>query len=178
MGAMTKLDLSSNDMCAEGIKLIAGALKGNQAMTELNISSTYAGRVSKYGAYDMSGIIVLTEVIKDMGALSKLSLKDNRLCTKEAGKVLAAALMGNSVLKELDVSSNYSYYHDQDQGDGPGFAQELAVGLIDNGAMSSFTFGEQQAVTMTTTMTEMDFSGKELCVSEAIMISAFLPKCT
>ena len=44
--------------------------------------------------------------------------------------------------------------------------------------MSSFTFGDRQAVTMTTTMTEMDFSGKGLGVSEAILISAFLPKCT
>jgi hypothetical protein len=44
--------------------------------------------------------------------------------------------------------------------------------------MSSFTFGDRQAVTMTTTITEMDFSGKRLRDSEAIMISAFLPKCT
>jgi hypothetical protein len=90
MGAMTKLDLRSNDMCAEGIKLIVGALKGNQVMTELNISSNYAGKVSKYAAADMSGIIVLAEVIKDMRALSILSLKENELYA-EGGKALAAS---------------------------------------------------------------------------------------
>ena len=65
-----------------------------------------------------------------MGALSVLSLKDNSLCNKEAGKALSEMLAGNTVLKELDVSSN-SYY----KCDGAGFAQELAVGLGDNGAL-------------------------------------------
>jgi hypothetical protein len=65
-----------------------------------------------------------------MGALSSLSLKNNRLATKEAGKALAGALAGNSTLKELDISCNNT-------GDGPGFAQELAVGLRDNGVMTS-----------------------------------------
>jgi hypothetical protein len=35
-----------------------------------------------------------------------LSLKDNRLATKEVGKFLAQALASNSTLKELDVSGN------------------------------------------------------------------------
>jgi hypothetical protein len=41
-----------------------------------------------------------------MRALSLLSLKDNRLATKEGGKALVQALTINSTLKELDVSSN------------------------------------------------------------------------
>jgi hypothetical protein len=41
----------------------------------------------------------------------------------------------NTVLKVLDVSSNRSF--DMSAHDGPGFAQELAVGLSDNGAMTS-----------------------------------------
>ena len=43
--------------------------------------------------------------------------------------------------------------------------------------MSSFTFGDKQAVTMTTAMTEANFSGK-LFSHEAQMVAAFLPKCT
>ena len=43
--------------------------------------------------------------------------------------------------------------------------------------MSSFTFGDKQAVTMTTAMTEANFSGK-LYSYEAQMVAAFLPKCT
>jgi hypothetical protein len=69
-----------------------------------------------------------------------LSLKDNRLATKEGGEALAQALANNSTLKELDVSSNVWKVKDKygihDKGDGPGFAQELAVGIKDNGALS------------------------------------------
>jgi hypothetical protein len=79
-------------------------------------------------------------------------LKDNKLATKEAGKALAAALAGNSVLTELDVSSNNWYNHEGDKGDGAGFAQELAAGIKDNGAllcldMSSNNIGEGLPVT-------------------------------
>jgi hypothetical protein len=41
-----------------------------------------------------------------MGALSTLSLKKNRLLTAEAGKILSDMLAANTVLKELDLSSN------------------------------------------------------------------------
>ena len=73
------------------------------------------------------------------GALSSLSLKNNRLATKEAGRALATALAANSVLKELDLSSNAWEYdaYDDVHADGAGFAQELAVGIKDNGAMTS-----------------------------------------
>ena len=43
-------------------------------------------------------------------------------------------------------------------------------------AMATITFGDKQAVTMTTTMTEADFSGK-LKGYEAHIVAAFLPKC-
>jgi hypothetical protein len=43
-------------------------------------------------------------------------------------------LKANSVLKELDLSSNF--VHPMDGGDAPGFAQELAVGIKDNGALT------------------------------------------
>jgi Ran GTPase-activating protein (RanGAP) involved in mRNA processing and transport len=61
-----------------------------------------------------------------------LSLRDNSLATKEGGKALAQALTSNSTLKELDVSNNWWR-----EGDGPGFAQELAVGIKDNEALTS-----------------------------------------
>jgi hypothetical protein len=50
------------------------------------------------------------------------------------------------------------------------------------GAMSVFTFSGDgtysKPVTMKTSMTEADFSGKDLGTSGALMLSAFLPKCT
>jgi hypothetical protein len=69
-----------------------------------------------------------------------LSLKENGLGTKEAGQVLGEMLKANSVLKELDLSSNC--VHPDDGGDAPGFAQELAVGIKDNGALSSLNLSE------------------------------------
>jgi hypothetical protein len=45
-------------------------------------------------------------------------------------------LAANTVLKELDVSSNAWQEHGWTKGDGPGFAKELAVGISDNGALT------------------------------------------
>jgi hypothetical protein len=43
--------------------------------------------------------------------------------------------------------------------------------------MLKLTFGDKQVVTMTTEMTEANFSGK-LKSYEAQIVAAFLPKCT
>jgi hypothetical protein len=74
---------------------------------------------------------------QDNGALTTLILKDNKLLTPEAGKVLSDMLAANTMLKELDVSSSNWKWRGQMQGDGPGFAKELAVGISDNGALTS-----------------------------------------
>ena len=54
------------------------------------------------------------------------------MANKESGKALAEALKHNSVLTALDVSNNTPYTNN----DGPGFAQELAIGIKDNGALT------------------------------------------
>ena len=57
---------------------------------------------------------------------------------RESGEAIAGALKGNLVLTELDISNNYEQYaYFENSQDGAGFAQALAVGLIDNGALSS-----------------------------------------
>ena len=65
------------------------------------------------------------------------------IASKEAGRALSAALVANSVLRELDVSSNV-YNPNGRNGDGPGFAQELAVGLSTNGALTSLNLSENE----------------------------------
>jgi hypothetical protein len=96
------------------------------------------------------GIIAIANAIPDMGALSVLSLKSNALLNIESGKALADALKGNSVLTELDVSVNNDPLNANR--DGPGFAQELAVGIKDNGALikldisSNYIGAEQERV--------------------------------
>jgi hypothetical protein len=74
--------------------------------------------------------------------LTTLILKDNKLLTPEAGKVLSGMLAVNTVLKELDVSSNNWEIWGEMMGDGPGFAKELAVGISDNGALTSLNLAQ------------------------------------
>ena len=64
---------------------------------------------------------------------------------------------------------------------GAGDAIMLATEIVDNGAILQFTFSgddDSKSVTMETSMVEADFSRKGLGVSGAIMVAAFLPKCT
>jgi hypothetical protein len=53
----------------------------------------------------------------------------------------------------------------------------LADAIKNNGALMKLTFGDKQALTMTTEMTEANFRGK-LQSHEAQIVAAFLPKCT
>jgi hypothetical protein len=107
-------------------------------------------------------------------------LKSNCLCTKEAGKALAEMLAANTVLTELDLSDNSG----PGARDGPGFAQELAVGIRDNGVLLKFIFGGDryydggwktpEPATLEVGMAEANFSNKNLAVGGAIIISAWL----
>jgi hypothetical protein len=125
-----------------------------------------------------------------MESLKVLSLKDNRLLTKEAGKALAEALATNSTLSELDVSSNNwrKYGHQGNwMGDGPGFAEELAVGIKDNRGLSKLICGGDQywdsskgqnvtpePAALEVGMSDADFSYKNLGAGGAIVLSAWL----
>jgi hypothetical protein len=82
-----------------------------------------------------------------MRALSVLSLKDNRLLTAEAGNVLSNMVATNTVLKELDLSSNNWMTSQIMKGDGPGFTRELAVGIKDNGALSVLSLAKNGLLT-------------------------------
>jgi hypothetical protein len=62
MGAMTKFDISSNDIRAEGGKALAEGLNGNQAIKELNFSDNFLGYNSNDDS-DTSGIIAIADVI-------------------------------------------------------------------------------------------------------------------
>jgi hypothetical protein len=68
---MTKFDISSNEIRAEGGKALAAGLKGNLVITELNISSNRLGLNS----------IAIADAIPDMGALTKLTFGDKQVVT-------------------------------------------------------------------------------------------------
>ena len=97
---MTSLNFLNNNLFADGGKALADALKGNNVMQELNISSNDLNYNSNYNL-DMSGIIAISDAIPTMGALVKLLMAKNKIATKEAGEALGQALAKNSVLKEL-----------------------------------------------------------------------------
>jgi hypothetical protein len=74
----------------------------------------------------------------------------------------------NKSLSEIDLSSRCLDAKD---------AIVVAEYIKDNGVLTKLTFGDTQVVTMTTEMTEANFSGK-LKSYEAQIVAAFLPKCT
>jgi hypothetical protein len=116
---------------------------------------------------------------QDNGALSSLVLKKNRLLTAEAGKILSDMLATNTVLKVLDLSSNnWKEYGTSGDlvGDGPDFAQELAVGISDNGAISTVLVNTfPLPIQDIKSKAELDFSNKGLSVEDAIIIAALIP---
>ena len=74
-GALVKFDVSKNRFRAAGGKALAGALKGNSVMQELNISSNDLGYNSNY----KSGIIAISDAIPTMGALVKFDISENEI---------------------------------------------------------------------------------------------------
>ena len=84
-----KFDVSKNRFGAAGGKALAGALKGNNVMRELNISSNYLGYNSNRDS-DMSGIIAISNAIPTMGALASLDLSQNGISESESSRIKEA----------------------------------------------------------------------------------------
>eukprot|EP00935_MAST-01C_sp_MAST-1C-sp1_P001408 g1408.t1 len=126
-GAMTSLDISNNNL---GIK--RGNIRPNGYKEEF---AQFWGEKDEHWetVSDASGVIALADGIKNNGALTSLNMSKNKMLTKAAGKALGDMLKANSVLKELDVSSNYNYYAT----DGAGFVWSIADGIKNNGALTS-----------------------------------------
>jgi hypothetical protein len=124
------------------------------------------------------GIIALANAIPDMGALMKFDISMNNLYAAGA-KALAEGLRGNQFMTELNLAGNEmgkdcGNRHAKADMSGITALADVIPGM---GAICTLTFGNKQAVTMTTEMTEANFSGK-LYSHEAQIVAAFLPKCT
>jgi hypothetical protein len=95
--ALLVLNLASNSLYAEGIELLAEALKGNQIMTELNVSGNAATwDRSKYG--EMSGVIALADAISDMAAMTSLDLSGNCIGPEGVKHIAGAVKASKCVL--------------------------------------------------------------------------------
>jgi hypothetical protein len=88
MGALTKLDISENNLHAGGGKALAAGIKGNQVITELSIAGNALGTESEYPYNsDMSGVTALADAIPDMRALTKLDISSNNIGAKEGSNL-------------------------------------------------------------------------------------------
>ena len=87
--ALVKFDISNNSIQSEGTKAFADALKDNQVMTELNLSSNEITDDGNYGT-DMSGVIAIGNAIPTMGAMTSLDISANSLGAEGAKHVAAA----------------------------------------------------------------------------------------
>jgi hypothetical protein len=99
----------------------------------------------------------------------------------EQAKALANILKEHPTLKSLCGNSGEETELDMSgKGIGAEDAIMLAPEIAGNGALAKFVFSgddKSKSVTMETSMTVADFSGKGLGVSVATMLSAYLPKC-
>jgi hypothetical protein len=109
-----------------------------------------------------------------------LSLQSINLCAA-GGKALAEGLKDNQVITEINIAGNRLGRKTRYDNDGADVSGVIALADVipDMGALSTFTFSGDcnRPVTMETTMTEADFSGKALGASGGMMVAAFLPKC-
>jgi hypothetical protein len=202
----TEIDLSGLGMDADDAIILASELPDKRVLMLLNLASNNLGqlvlpvgwtkqwneKLNDYGYKHIDGreqkedpskpdgIIVLASAIKDMGAMTSLNLASNDL-SAQGTKLLAAALKGNLIMIELNISSNKMTWNmNGSTWGGMSGIITLADVIPDMRALSTFTFSgdyDSGHVTMETTMTEADFSGKKLGVSGGMMVAAFLPKC-
>jgi hypothetical protein len=117
-----------------------------------------------------------------MGAISSVNLLKNDIGVAQA-EDLVSILKEHPTLKSLcGNKGNETALDMSGKMTGAADAIMLVAEIIDNGAISQFTFSGDgrgnTSVTMEISMTEADFSAKGLGKSGAIMVAAFLPKCT
>jgi hypothetical protein len=168
---------------AEAGKALGDALAGNTVLKELDLSGE-----KYYSNMDIEFVKALTPGLSDNGAMTSLHVGMNQIPETEMKEIIAIAMRKESMkmlcevpikdktLTELDVSRKNL---------GSEGALVVAEYLRDNGALSALTFGDNfnlrdgngeqdGVVTIDTTMTEADFSNKNLEVGGAIIVSAWL----
>jgi hypothetical protein len=199
---LRSLNVSNNKFGAEGTKRIVEALKSSEGvLSSLNLANNKLGqpvlpegwtkiyskhrrgfeefkhtdgRVQQEDPSQCLGTIALVDAIKNIGTLLVLDISNNSIggvksiggefgfwnlkVHSEGPQAIAEALESNvrDIMSMHITSANICH---------------------DKGALTTLTFGDKQVVTMTTEMTEANFSGK-LESYEARIVTAFLPKCT
>ena len=174
MGALAKLDISSNQTC--GIFLIRGVELGTYDASGLEALAKAIGKLKELNISSnlikAEGAKILASAIQDNGALAKLDLSNNQLGLKdgnyltEGAAALSAALKTNSTIKELNLASNYINAE---------AARIFSQDIQDNGALAKLTLGESTTpATLELGMTEGNFSGAGLGPGGAIILASWI----
>jgi hypothetical protein len=171
MGALSCLDISK---CS----LTRGTLK---AMPSQGYTRSYWGSKDEHCKLDTAGVIALADTIKNMRAISSVNLLRNHIPVEQAQKLVKIMQSKVKLTTLCGLSKEETLLDFSGQGLDAGDAVLIANDINDMGAISKFTFSgdeDSKSVTMETSMVKAGFSKKGLGVSGAIMLSAFLPKCT
>jgi hypothetical protein len=116
-----------------------------------------------------------------MGAISSINLLKNEIPAEQAQELVKIMQAKEKLTTLCGLSRDETELDFSGQYLGAGDVVLITNDISDMRALLTFTFSgdysSSQPVTMETTMTEADFSGKELCVSGGMMVAAFLPKC-
>jgi NLR family CARD domain-containing protein 3 len=101
------LDLSGKNLGVASAVVIASLISVNGALTSLDLSSNQLCGLDRYGngAYTAEGITAIADALRVNGALTKLSLAWNKL-EEEGTTAICEALKQNKTLKELDLSGH------------------------------------------------------------------------
>ncbi len=84
--ALTSLNVSSNNLRAEGGKALADALKDNKIVKELKIASNNLVYDSNNNP-DMSGVIAISDTIPTMGAMATVNVMGNLMGKEQLAKL-------------------------------------------------------------------------------------------
>jgi hypothetical protein len=186
--ALTKFDISKNNLYAAGTTALAEGLKGNQVMTELNLAGNVMGKGSGRGyngVTDMSGVAALADVIPGMGALSIANVMGNRI-----GKEMLSKLQ-EIMRSKPNLVSLCGIADDATEADVSGLSMDaddvsiLVSELPDKRALAKLIFGGIKYVKdniqvtpapaiLKVGMTEANFSNKNLGANGVIIISAWI----
>jgi hypothetical protein len=141
-------------------------------ITSLNVADNYL--------YKNGGIEAVVSML-DNGALSVANVMGNTIGKEQLAKLQEIMRSKPNLQSLCGIADGATEADLSGLGMDADDAIILASELPDKGAMSVFTFDggymNSKPVTIKTSMTEADFSGKNLGGPGAIMLSAFLPKC-
>jgi hypothetical protein len=167
-GSLSELNLSKSNLRSEGLSVVSEALKST-SIKQLKIAGNLV-TLNQQDRGDMSGVIKFTEDMKDMGSLSTMTFGDNGY---KAGDKVEARCKGSTKYYAGKIKSdNRDGTFDVlfDDGDRDRMVPERSIKKLGGSPR-----GQNLAwITVTTRMTEADFSGAAMGPSGAIILAAWL----